>query len=217
MLMQKPITSTMQIPVLIQMPVNYHANTLLGSCKKLLPCKYIMFMQKIITMQNHYYAHAKTYYHTNISLYSCKVYYYTNTLCSCKNLLACKYIIMLITKCWMISKGFWHVPSPMSQLPDPLSHSPTLHGIFLQCVRIDLTVTDLIWVNGPRSSLQALEAAPRVTYSYQVNNLCYVTILSASSAWKLVNIILNISTFSPDYEKHIIEEIIFCYHAEICQ
>ncbi len=53
------------------------------------------------------------------------------------------------------------------------------------------------WPRGPASRAwdcrwRALEAGPRATYSYQVNNLfiiplCYVTILSASSARKCVN------------------------------
>ncbi len=60
-----------------------------------------------------------------------------------------------------------------------------------------LTVIDLIWVSGPTSSLLrsqswALEAGRWATHSYEVNNLFiialyYVTILSASPAWKFVN------------------------------
>ncbi len=42
-------------------------------------------------------------------------------------------------------------------------------------------------------------------------------ILSVSSAWEQVNIFLNISKFSADYKNHIIEVIIFSYHAKIGQ
>ncbi len=61
-------------------------------------------------------------------------------------------------------------------------------------------------------------------HSYQVNNLfqslliiplCYVTILSASTAWKWVNLYLSISNLFPDYDNHIIEVITFCYEAKL--
>ncbi len=94
-----------------------------------------------------------------------------------------------------------------------------------------LTVSDLIWVSGlnPRARdhyrLRALEAGPRATHSYQANNLfifyhliivyytlCYVMILSASPAWKLMNLKKNIYR-TINSKIHAIEMITLSIHA----